>query len=101
MEKTRHYLLLREKLESTLLLGQESLLSCGSEELCDSPFSSSEAGQGPSLGPDIPNERQRELAAKVSLTYLCSSGKNGSFRRAFYRHWTRLEEPFHSYMFSK
>ncbi|XP_042564809.1 kinesin-like protein KIF1A isoform X12 [Clupea harengus] len=64
VEKTRHYLLLREKLESTLLLGQESLLSCGSEELCDSPFSSSEAGQGPSLGPDIPNERQRELAAK-------------------------------------
>ncbi|XP_048109367.1 kinesin-like protein KIF1A isoform X20 [Alosa alosa] len=64
VEKTRHYLLLREKLESTLLLGQESLLSCGSEELCDSPFSSSDAGQGPSLGPDIPNERQRELAAK-------------------------------------
>ncbi|XP_028817171.1 kinesin-like protein KIF1A isoform X2 [Denticeps clupeoides] len=64
VERTRHYLLLREKLESTLLLGQESLLSCGGEDLCDSPFSSSDVGHGPSLSPDIPNERQRELAAK-------------------------------------
>ncbi|XP_073726234.1 kinesin-like protein KIF1A isoform X15 [Misgurnus anguillicaudatus] len=66
VEKTRHYLLLREKLESTLLLGQESLLSCGSEDLTESSFPSTHLGLGhnPGLGPDTPNERQRELAAK-------------------------------------
>ncbi|XP_065129758.2 kinesin-like protein KIF1A isoform X21 [Paramisgurnus dabryanus] len=66
VEKTRHYLLLREKLESTLLLGQESLLSCGSEALTESSFPSTHLGLGhnPGLGPDTPNERQMELAAK-------------------------------------
>uniref|UniRef100_A0A672SY34 plus-end-directed kinesin ATPase n=1 Tax=Sinocyclocheilus grahami TaxID=75366 RepID=A0A672SY34_SINGR len=64
VEKTRHYLLLREKLESTLLLGQESLLSCGSEDLTESSSPSTHLGLGhnPCPGPDIPNERQKELA---------------------------------------
>ncbi|XP_056315928.1 kinesin-like protein KIF1A [Danio aesculapii] len=66
VEKTRHYLLLREKLESTLLLGQESLLSCGSEDLTESSSPSTNLGLGhnPGPGPDTPSERQRELAAK-------------------------------------
>ncbi|XP_071373700.1 kinesin-like protein KIF1A isoform X1 [Centroberyx affinis] len=63
VEKTRHYLLLREKLESTLLIGQESLLSCVTEELSDSP-QPSEVNPDPSPSSDIPTERQRELAAK-------------------------------------
>ena len=59
VEKTRHYLLLREKLESTLLLGQDSLLG-----ICE------EAGPQPSdpgldPGDDLHSERQRELATKV------------------------------------
>uniref|UniRef100_A0A8C1GKR4 plus-end-directed kinesin ATPase n=1 Tax=Cyprinus carpio TaxID=7962 RepID=A0A8C1GKR4_CYPCA len=66
VEKTRHYLLLREKLESTLLLGQELLLSCGSEDLTESSSPSTHLGLGhnPCPGPDTPNERQMELAAK-------------------------------------
>ncbi|KAJ8418620.1 hypothetical protein AAFF_G00001190 [Aldrovandia affinis] len=65
VEKTRHYLLLREKLESTLMLGQDSLSSCGSEDQSDSSQSSTDIGAlGSSLTPDSPNERQRELAAK-------------------------------------
>ncbi|XP_056102272.1 kinesin-like protein KIF1A isoform X26 [Rhinichthys klamathensis goyatoka] len=66
VEKTRHYLLLREKLESTLLLGQESLLSCGSEDLTESSSPSTHLGLGhsPGPGPETPNERQKELAAK-------------------------------------
>ncbi|XP_033476672.2 kinesin-like protein KIF1A isoform X20 [Epinephelus lanceolatus] len=63
VEKTKHYLLLREKLESTLLMGQESLQSCLTEELSDSP-------QPPEVDPEVSSsseittERQRELAAK-------------------------------------
>ncbi|XP_073332275.1 kinesin-like protein KIF1A isoform X3 [Pagrus major] len=63
VEKTKHYLLLREKLESTLLMGQESLLSCVSEEM-------SESSQPPGVdqevcySTEITTERQRELAAK-------------------------------------
>ncbi|KAL4608344.1 kinesin-like protein KIF1A [Arapaima gigas] len=66
VEKTRHYLLLREKLESTLLLGQESLSSCGSDDLSDSSQSSSDSSSssGSTEAPDVPSERQRELAAK-------------------------------------
>nr|XP_015216693.1 PREDICTED: kinesin-like protein KIF1A isoform X4 [Lepisosteus oculatus] len=65
VEKTRHYLLLREKLETTLLIGQESLSSCGSEDLSDSSQSSSDSSPpGLDLTPESPNERQRELAAK-------------------------------------
>ncbi|TRZ01685.1 hypothetical protein DNTS_015865 [Danionella cerebrum] len=66
VEKTRHYLLLREKLESTLLLGQESLLSCGSEDLteCSSPSTHLGLGHNTGPGPETPSERQLELAAK-------------------------------------
>ncbi|XP_061096799.1 kinesin-like protein KIF1A isoform X2 [Conger conger] len=65
VEKTRHYLLLREKLETTLMLGQESQASCASEEQSDSlqsPPDHSALSSSPT--PESPNERQRELAAK-------------------------------------
>lgn len=69
VEKTRHYLLLREKLESTLLLGQEVPLSCVCEDLTESSSPSKHLGQGhdPDADPghEITNERQRKLAAKV------------------------------------
>ncbi|KAJ7993406.1 hypothetical protein DPEC_G00272110 [Dallia pectoralis] len=62
VEKTRHYLLLREKLESTLLLAQEGLPSCLSEEQSDSPHVPD--GHALSSADDAPNERQIELATK-------------------------------------
>ncbi|XP_058890615.1 kinesin-like protein KIF1A isoform X13 [Acipenser ruthenus] len=65
VEKTRHYLLLREKLETLLLCGQDSLLAC---EYPTEPYSISSltdrAPQGPSSAPDSPSERQKELATK-------------------------------------
>ncbi|KAI7809903.1 kinesin-like protein KIF1A isoform X7 [Triplophysa rosa] len=64
VEKTRHYLLLREKLEASLFLGHDSF--CG-KDLMESPKASSPVmTMNPvvSLGLDSPNERQRELAAK-------------------------------------
>ncbi|XP_058259340.1 kinesin-like protein KIF1A isoform X21 [Hemibagrus wyckioides] len=68
VEKTRHYLLLKEKLESTLLLGQEVPLSCVCEDLTESSSPSKHLGQGhdPDADPghEITNERQRKLAAK-------------------------------------
>uniref|UniRef100_UPI0037E78EA2 kinesin-like protein KIF1A isoform X3 n=1 Tax=Semicossyphus pulcher TaxID=241346 RepID=UPI0037E78EA2 len=63
VEKTKHYLLLREKLESTLLMGQESLLTCVTEELSESP-QPPEVDQEVSPVSEITTERQRELAAK-------------------------------------
>ncbi|KAM8745027.1 kinesin-like protein KIF1A isoform 24-T24 [Acanthopagrus schlegelii] len=63
VEKTKHYLLLREKLESTLLMGQESLLSCVSEEMNESP-QPPEVDQEVCYSTEITTERQRELAAK-------------------------------------
>lgn len=65
VEKTKHYLLLREKLESTLLTGQESLLSCVTEELSESP-QPPDPDQEASSTSEFTTERQRELAAKVS-----------------------------------
>ncbi|XP_071198436.1 kinesin-like protein KIF1A isoform X22 [Salvelinus alpinus] len=59
VEKTRHRLLLREKLESILLLGQEGLLSCVGEEQSESP----QPSEGLGLSPTV-DERQRELAIK-------------------------------------
>ncbi|KAK3556518.1 hypothetical protein QTP70_008288 [Hemibagrus guttatus] len=68
VEKTRHYLLLREKLESTLLLGQEVPLSCVCEDLTESSSPSKHLGQGHDPdgdpGHEITNERQLKLAAK-------------------------------------
>ncbi|XP_039984612.1 kinesin-like protein KIF1A isoform X3 [Xiphias gladius] len=63
VEKTKHYLLLREKLESTLLIGQESLQSCVTEELSESP-QPPEVDQEVRSSSEITTERQRELAAK-------------------------------------
>uniref|UniRef100_A0A3Q1I0B0 plus-end-directed kinesin ATPase n=1 Tax=Anabas testudineus TaxID=64144 RepID=A0A3Q1I0B0_ANATE len=63
VEKTKHYLLLREKLESTLLMGQEFSQSCVTEELSDSP-QPSDGDQEVSSNSEITTERQRELAAK-------------------------------------
>ncbi|XP_019748395.1 kinesin-like protein KIF1A [Hippocampus comes] len=63
VEKTRHYLLLREKLEATLLAGQDALYK-GSEisDFAKSPVLSQSPASSPAL--DSPNQRQRELAAK-------------------------------------
>ncbi|XP_041126300.1 kinesin-like protein KIF1A isoform X17 [Polyodon spathula] len=65
VEKTRHYLLLREKLETLLLCSQDSLLAC---EYATEPHSISfltdTSPQGPSGAPDSPSERQKELAIK-------------------------------------
>ncbi|KAA0719120.1 Kinesin-like protein KIF1A [Triplophysa tibetana] len=64
VEKTRHYLLLREKLEASLFLGHDSF--CG-KDLMDSPKATSPVmmmNPVVSLGLDSPNDRQRELAAK-------------------------------------
>ncbi|XP_036410442.1 kinesin-like protein KIF1A isoform X6 [Megalops cyprinoides] len=88
VEKTRHYLLLREKLETTLLLGQDSLSSSGSEDLSDSSQSSdSSSAPVPSPALESPSERQRELAAKClrllthtfnrEYSQVCSSASEG------------------------
>ncbi|KAJ8270405.1 hypothetical protein GJAV_G00114140 [Gymnothorax javanicus] len=89
VEKTRHYLLLREKLESTLLIGQDSLSSCGSEDLSESSQSSTDSSTvlGPNVALESPNERQRELAAKClrllthtfnrEYSQVCSSASEG------------------------
>ncbi|KAM7388696.1 hypothetical protein PAMP_024855 [Pampus punctatissimus] len=63
VEKTKHYLLLREKLESTLLMGQEALQSCVTDELSEAP-QPSEVEQEVSASSEITTERQKELAAK-------------------------------------
>ncbi|KAM6963342.1 kinesin-like protein KIF1A [Aplochiton taeniatus] len=75
VEKTRHYLLLREKLESTLLQGQDAILSCvAEEEVSKSPLRPSEVNHDLSAVTDdhIPTDRQRELATKC-LRLLCHS----------------------------
>ncbi|XP_032428470.1 kinesin-like protein KIF1A isoform X4 [Xiphophorus hellerii] len=63
VEKTKHFLLLREKLESTLLTGQESLQSCVTEETGEST-AVAEADPGPTFSSEMTTDRQRELAAK-------------------------------------
>ncbi|XP_041861915.1 kinesin-like protein KIF1A isoform X9 [Melanotaenia boesemani] len=63
VEKTKHYLLLREKLESTLLMGQESLQPCVTKELSES-LQHTEVDQEASSSSEITTERQRELAAR-------------------------------------
>ncbi|CAB1412432.1 unnamed protein product [Pleuronectes platessa] len=63
VERTKHYLLLREKLESTMLMGQESLQACVTEELSEVP-PTPEVDPEVSSSSDFATERQRELAAK-------------------------------------
>uniref|UniRef100_A0A3Q0S065 plus-end-directed kinesin ATPase n=1 Tax=Amphilophus citrinellus TaxID=61819 RepID=A0A3Q0S065_AMPCI len=63
VEKTRHYLLLREKLEATLHAGQDALYkSSDISDFAKSPVLSHSPSSSPAL--DSPNQRQRELAAK-------------------------------------
>ncbi|XP_034511455.1 kinesin-like protein KIF1A isoform X15 [Ailuropoda melanoleuca] len=67
VEKTRHYLLLREKLETTQRPGPEAPSPASSEDSgshgSSSPSSPLSAEGRPSP-PEAPNERQRELAVK-------------------------------------
>ncbi|XP_062251411.1 kinesin-like protein KIF1A isoform X4 [Platichthys flesus] len=63
VERTKHYLLLREKLESTMLIGQESLQICVTEELSEVP-PTPEVDPEVSSSSDFATERERELAAK-------------------------------------
>ncbi|XP_030311998.1 kinesin-like protein KIF1A isoform X1 [Calypte anna] len=71
VEKTRHYLLLREKLETTQRLGLEPLFPCSHEDSesrstsCgSSPLSADGAPEGRTSPPETPSERQKELAVK-------------------------------------
>ncbi|KAM9378637.1 kinesin-like protein KIF1A [Phaethornis superciliosus] len=71
VEKTRHYLLLREKLETTQRLGLEPLFPCSNEDSesrstsCgSSPLSADGAPEGRTSPPETPSERQKELAVK-------------------------------------
>ncbi|NXM70851.1 KIF1B protein, partial [Serilophus lunatus] len=71
VEKTRHYLLLREKLETTQRLGLETLSSCSGEDsesrstsCVSSPLSADGAPESHTSPPETPSERQKELAVK-------------------------------------
>ncbi|NXP92398.1 KIF1B protein, partial [Passerina amoena] len=71
VEKTRHYLLLREKLETTQRLGMETLSPCSSEDsesrstsCISSPLSADGAPESRNSPPETPSERQKELAVK-------------------------------------
>lgn len=68
VEKTRHYLLLREKLETTQRPGPEAPSPTSSEDTeshSSSSASSPLSGEGRASPLEVPNERQRELAVKV------------------------------------
>uniref|UniRef100_H0VGT5 plus-end-directed kinesin ATPase n=1 Tax=Cavia porcellus TaxID=10141 RepID=H0VGT5_CAVPO len=67
VEKTRHYLLLREKLETTQRPGPEALSPVSSEDSesrSSSGASSPLSAEGRPSPLDVPSERQRELAVK-------------------------------------
>ncbi|XP_049567939.1 kinesin-like protein KIF1A isoform X11 [Orcinus orca] len=65
VEKTRHYLLLREKLETAQRPGPEALSPISSEDSeAHSSSSSPLAAAGRPSSLEAPNERQRELAVK-------------------------------------
>uniref|UniRef100_A0AAV2L1K9 plus-end-directed kinesin ATPase n=1 Tax=Knipowitschia caucasica TaxID=637954 RepID=A0AAV2L1K9_KNICA len=61
VEKTKHFLLLREKLESSLQSGPDPVQCCLSEELCETPPASDYEAQYSS---EITTDRQRELAER-------------------------------------
>lgn len=68
VEKTRHYLLLREKLETTQRPGPEAPSPTSSEDAeshSSSSASSPLSAEGRASPLEVPNERQRELAVKV------------------------------------
>uniref|UniRef100_A0A8C3MMV2 plus-end-directed kinesin ATPase n=1 Tax=Geospiza parvula TaxID=87175 RepID=A0A8C3MMV2_GEOPR len=82
VEKTRHYLLLREKLETTQRLGMETLSPCSSEDsesrstsCISSPLSADGAPESRTSPPETPSERQKELAVKVPS---CSKPRDSS-----------------------
>ncbi|XP_072330897.1 kinesin-like protein KIF1A isoform X19 [Scyliorhinus torazame] len=83
VEKTRHYLLLREKLESTLRSGCDSVSSYTSEDLSESQSISSTYSLHSTGSNDMPTctytttERQKELAAK------CLRLLNHTFNREY------------------
>ncbi|XP_074172350.1 kinesin-like protein KIF1A isoform X18 [Rhinolophus sinicus] len=67
VEKTRHYLLLREKLETTQRPGPEAPSPTSSEDAeshSSSSASSPLSAEGRASPLEVPNERQRELAVK-------------------------------------
>lgn len=65
VEKTRHYLLLREKLETTQRPVPETLSPASSEDSESRSLSSASSPDGRPSPLETPNERQRELAVKV------------------------------------
>lgn len=74
VEKTRHYLLLREKLETTQRPGPEALSPASSEDSesrSSSGASSPLSAEGQPSPLEVPNERQRELAVKVGWAGGC------------------------------
>ncbi|CAK6448404.1 unnamed protein product [Pipistrellus nathusii] len=64
VEKTRHYLLLREKLETTQRPVPETLSPASSEDSESRSLSSASSPDGRPSPLETPNERQRELAVK-------------------------------------
>ncbi|XP_059586838.1 kinesin-like protein KIF1A isoform X13 [Alligator mississippiensis] len=71
VEKTRHYLLLREKLETTQRSGLDALSPCSSEDsdsrstsCVSSPLSADGPPEGRTSPPETPSDRQKELAVK-------------------------------------
>ena len=76
VEKTRHYLLLREKLETTQRPVPETLSPASSEDAesrSSSGASSPLSADGRPSPLEAPDERQRELAVKVGPWYLALS----------------------------
>uniref|UniRef100_A0A8C6YNU5 plus-end-directed kinesin ATPase n=1 Tax=Nothoprocta perdicaria TaxID=30464 RepID=A0A8C6YNU5_NOTPE len=84
VEKTRHYLLLREKLETTQRLGLESLSPCSSEDsesrsasCVSSPLSADGAPESRASPPETPSERQKDsfvcAAQEYSHSHVCIS----------------------------
>lgn len=73
VEKTRHYLLLREKLETTQRPGPEAPSpACSEDSGSHGPSgpSSPLSAEGRPSPLEAPNERQRELAVKVAQAAL-------------------------------
>lgn len=77
VEKTRHYLLLREKLEAAQRPGPEALSPASSED-SEAPISSSTSSpltaEARPASLEAPSERQRELAFKVGGQPACRRG---------------------------
>ncbi|XP_055077150.1 kinesin-like protein KIF1A [Periophthalmus magnuspinnatus] len=62
VEKTKHFLLLREKLESNLMTGPDPVQSCLTEDLMETPQTSEDHEAAPCS--EIITEKQRELAER-------------------------------------